>query len=248
MVFKPFYLQLVLPFNNENMWRYKDYSKWYVEDYQKTIEMSFFKKHGYLNGDNINITGGMKWMRNQEETGNIWFEVISKSMYPSQELRKSSDKSEVATSSDKWQGLLTSDNLWQHKTLRVYFMQTNRETWEKKRFDYKIQLTSTPCNYWGYRYWFVCPCGWNRSNKLYLQGNWIFASRKTLWLKYEDQNQSKKRREMNMVFWKEYEARELYKTIKYKWRNGKPTRKYKSYMKKMRVWIPAKEKESLDSC
>ena len=223
------------------MWRYKDYSKWYIEDYKKTIDMSFLRKHGYLGNHNKTISWEMRWLLNWKETGNIWIEVINIGTWL--QLRESSDRWEVPTSSDKWQGLLSSDKFGQDKILRVYFTQTDNNTWKKEQFDYKIQLTSTPCNYWGCRYWFICPCGWNRSNKLYLQGNWIFASRKTLWLKYEDQNQSKKRREMNMVFWKEYEARELYKTIKYKWRNGKPTRKYKSYMKKMRVWIPAKERE-----
>ena len=40
---------------------------------------------------------------------------------------------------------------------RLIYTQTNNETGEKKDFDYKIPLTSTPCNYGGKRYWFICP-------------------------------------------------------------------------------------------
>ena len=45
--------------------------------------------------------------------------------------------------------------------LRIYYTQTDRYTEEKKDFDYKIPLTTTPCHYGGSRYWFICP--WYKS-------------------------------------------------------------------------------------
>ena len=114
--------------------------------------------------------------------------------------------------------------------LRVHFTQTDRE-WNKKDFDYKIKLESLKCNYWWVRWFFICPCWWNRCSILYLQNNWIFASRKTLDLCYEDQNQSKRWRYFDKILPKDFEAEELYKTIKYPYRNWKPTRKYKKYLK-----------------
>ncbi len=121
--------------------------------------------------------------------------------------------------------------------LRVFFTQTNFN-WEKKELDYKIPLVSTACNYWGVRWWFLCPCNWNRCSILYLQNNWIFASRETLGLCYEKQRRSKRWRDFDKVFPDEYEAEKLYETIKYKFRNWKETRKYKRYLKLMRWDIP----------
>jgi hypothetical protein len=43
------------------------------------------------------------------------------------------------------------------KYLRIHYTQTDRDTDEKKDFDYKIPLTTTPCRYGGVRYWFTCP-------------------------------------------------------------------------------------------
>jgi len=197
------------------MWRHKDYSIYYTNDY-KSIDISFLKKHWYLNSDfrSWTITWSIAW----EKTWSISVEV--------KRLRD-----------------LKND---QTRTLRVHFTQTDRYTWEKKNFDYIIRLTHTCCNYWWMRYWFICPCGWNRCWKLYLQGNWYFASRKTLWLKYEEQNESKKWRGFNRVFPHYYKAEQLYKTIKYPYRNWKPTRKYKRYMDLMKTHISDRDIMNLE--
>lgn len=121
--------------------------------------------------------------------------------------------------------------------LRVFFTQTDNDTRKKERFDYKINLASTVCNYWGVRWWFLCPISWIRCSILYLQNNWIFGSRKALWLCYEKQNMDKKWRNLAKLFPDEYKAQEIYKTIKYKYRNWKETRKYKRYLKFMKPEI-----------
>lgn len=119
-------------------------------------------------------------------------------------------------------------------TLRVSFTQTDRSTSEVKKHDYNIQLVSTPCHLWGRRWWFICPCRWNRCAKLYLQDNGIFASRKTLDLSYESRNTSRFLRSFDIIFWKWsiIEIEELGESIKYPFRNGKLTRKMKQYLKK----------------
>lgn len=127
--------------------------------------------------------------------------------------------------------ILTKDDY--RGNVRVYFTQTSSSTGEKKEHDYIIQLESTPCHLWGRRWWFICPCRWNRCAKLYMQNNGIFASRKTLNLSYESRNTSKRWRYLDSVFWKGSgeEQYQLHKSIKYPYRNGKPTRKMRKYLK-----------------
>ena len=124
--------------------------------------------------------------------------------------------------------------------LRVYFIQTD-EDWNKKEFDYKIDLVTTKCNYWWVRWWFLCPCKWNRCSILYLQNNWIFASRKTLDLCYEKQKESKKWRYFWYLLWDNFtKILEIRKTMKYPFRNWKPTRKMKRILK-LHQKIPKEE-------
>ncbi len=118
-------------------------------------------------------------------------------------------------------------------SVRVSFTQMSRSTGEKKKHDYTIQLESTPCHLWGRRWWFLCPCRWNRCSKLYLQSNGIFASRKTLNLSYESRNTSKFYRTLDAIFGKGSgeEQYQLWESIKYPYRNGRPTRKMRKYLK-----------------
>lgn len=115
--------------------------------------------------------------------------------------------------------------------IRVFFTQTSYD-WEKKSFDYKISLVSTPCNYWGVRWWFLCPCKENRCSILYLQGNWIFASRKTLNLCYSEQKESKRYRYLWYLMWDAFTKIELIRrTMKYPVRNWRYTRKARRIIK-----------------
>ncbi|MHC4864541.1 MAG: hypothetical protein ACYTEX_10680 [Planctomycetota bacterium] len=57
---------------------------------------------------------------------------------------------------------------------RFQYTTTDRSSGEKTEYDYKVSLTTTPCNFGGVRYWFVCPlytngiyCG-RRVGTLYL--------------------------------------------------------------------------------
>ena len=79
--------------------------------------------------------------------------------------------------------------------LRIYYTQTDRSTEEKKDFDYKIPLTTTPCYFGGVRHWFVCCwykngiyCG-KRVGVLYKNGDY-FACRHCYNLTYNSRNQN----------------------------------------------------------
>lgn len=79
--------------------------------------------------------------------------------------------------------------------VRFTYTQTNRETGNKRKFDYKTTLTSTPCYFGGRRYWFICPltvrgqpCQ-RRVETLYLVGDW-FGCRHCHDLAYDSQQQN----------------------------------------------------------
>lgn len=116
--------------------------------------------------------------------------------------------------------------------LRIIYTQTDRDTDEKKDFDYKIPLTTTPCRYGGKRYWFTCPmsrngqyCG-KRVGVLYKNGDY-FACRHCYNLTYSSQNQGG--RYKGFVSIPDIEKAEM--EVKRYYYRGKPTRKYRKVMR-----------------
>jgi hypothetical protein len=118
--------------------------------------------------------------------------------------------------------------------VKVNYTTTDRSTGEKTNYDYKISLTTTPCNFGGVRYWFICPlskngvyCG-RRTGTLYLaSGGNYFGCRHCYDLSYESRNECRLGRFGNIGFplKAERQYEELYKSIKrWTWR-GRPTRK-----------------------
>ena len=97
-----------------------------------------------------------------------------------------------------------------------------------------IKISKSKCNYWWFRYWFVCPNCWKRYVSLYLWNNREFYCRKCHNLCYPDQKFSDAIKRFNMVCPRGNKANKVYRTIKYEYRNGKITRKYKRYLKLMR--------------
>lgn len=78
----------------------------------------------------------------------------------------------------------------------LQYAQTDLTTQEKKEIAYEIPLTKTPCNYGGYRYWFICPlvkageqCH-RRVGILYKGGDY-FGCRHCYELTYASRNKSK---------------------------------------------------------
>lgn len=118
------------------------------------------------------------------------------------------------------------------KTLRISYSQTDNDTAEKKDFDYKIPLVTTPCNYGGQRYWFICPwfkdkvyCG-RRINVLYKSGDY-FACRHCYELTYHSRNENRRSKwyYFGRLFDAENKAEGLQSQIKRTTYAGKPTRK-----------------------
>lgn len=122
--------------------------------------------------------------------------------------------------------------LGEENYLRIHYTQTDCDTEEKKDFDYKIPLTSTPCRYGGKRYWFTCPwykngkyCG-RRVGTLYKNGDY-FACRHCYDLTYESRNQSGVYRGFVSI----PDVEDAEKEVKRMYYRDKPTRKYRRYMR-----------------
>ncbi len=124
------------------------------------------------------------------------------------------------------------------KYVRLIYTQTDRFTDEKKDFDYKVSLATTPCNFGGNRYWFVCSasrggkyCG-RRVGTLYKDGDY-FACRHCYNLSYSSRNLGGIFKSAGQVV-SEPELEELYMSIKTKYYKGKMTKRYKRYLQKER--------------
>ena len=99
-------------------------------------------------------------------------------------------------------------------------------------FWYIIHLSVTKCNYWWYRWWFICPWSWEKCANLYLYKDWKFYSRKYLNLLYPEQLLSKNQRLFDNWLWKYHNiAEEVQKSIKYTTRNWLKTRKQRKLEK-----------------
>lgn len=172
-------------------------------DYLKQVSVFFIKKHGYLNYGTR--SGNITWSNNGEQTARIGIESLI---------------------------------IEEEKYIRMIYTQTDRDTGSKEDFDYKIPLTTTKCFFGGERYWFTCPwyvngkyCG-RRVGVLYLGGK-HFACRHCHNLSYESRNENKQYR-YNPLFTaltKIYKAEKLEERMKTRYYAGKPTRKYKKWLK-----------------
>jgi len=108
-----------------------------------------------------------------------------------------------------------------------------------KYIKYKVLLDKVKCNFWWYRYYFICPKLDIKTTSLYFWTDWCLSSRKALNLCYRTQLYWKRQRVFNKLF-NSNEAEKIEETIKYKYRNWKPTRKYLKAMK-LRNIRPSRE-------
>jgi len=133
---------------------------------------------------------------------------------------------------------ITVSTMDDYKYLKISYTQTDGWTDEKKDFDYKIPLTTTPCNFGGERYWFICPwykngkyCG-NRVGTLYKGGDY-FACRHCYELTYSSRNKNRRGAYFPLfsVLDLSDQIEKLEHEIKRYSYNGKPTRKYRKLLK-----------------
>lgn len=113
--------------------------------------------------------------------------------------------------------------------IRLQYTHTDKWSGEKESLDYKIRLTTTPCNYGGVRYWFICPlskngqyCG-RRVEVVYSIGKW-FGCRHCGDICYAAQLKGGKFRGCS-VSYPDIEKAE--QEVKRKYYNGRMTRKYR---------------------
>lgn len=115
------------------------------------------------------------------------------------------------------------------------YISRDRSSNESKDVEYKVPLTTTNCNYGGFRYWFVCPrlvCQ-RRVGCLYFNVT-HFWCRHCCDLSYEKRNTSKRFRELSKMF--DYEdkaealALKIYGNNGRKFYKGKVTKNYKKYL------------------
>ena len=111
---------------------------------------------------------------------------------------------------------------------------THTDYWsgEKSEMDYNIGLETTPCNYGGKRYWFICPltrngiyCG-RRVGVIYAVGKW-FGCRHCAHIAYSSQMRGGRYRGTSINY-PDIEKKES-ELKRYNYR-GKPTRKYRRVM------------------
>lgn len=65
--------------------------------------------------------------------------------------------------------------------------------------EYSVDLTTTPCNLGGVRYWFICNFCGRRVGILYLEGQKDFSCRHCLNLSYKSQNKTKGFKWLNIL-------------------------------------------------
>lgn len=114
---------------------------------------------------------------------------------------------------------------------RLSYTQTD-ENDLKKKFDYKIPLTTTPCGFGGLRYWFLCPffrneeyCG-RRVGTLYKNGDY-FACRHCNNLTYSSRNENRRYKAYPLFSALNLEKKieDLHAKINRTYYAGKPTKK-----------------------
>ncbi len=111
------------------------------------------------------------------------------------------------------------------KEVNFWYTQTNRDTGEARELKYKVNLVTTPCNYGGERYWFVCNGCSRRVGTLHLLGRKPFLCRQCLNLSYESRNRSKYFRKYDGLYRVIDAAKEL-EGLRVKFFKGRPTRQY----------------------
>lgn len=168
------------------------------------LSIFWLKKYGYLHSDYSQRSGGITWTYGANKSS-IGFTV----------------------SKDNW-------GTPEEKTyLKLNYTNTSRGTGERENMDYGVELATTPCNYGGKRYWFICPlskdrqyCG-RRVGVIYSIGKW-FGCRYCGEVAYNSQMSGGRFRSSSVSIPDIERAEKEVKRYYYK---GKPTRKYKRVMR-----------------
>jgi hypothetical protein len=125
-----------------------------------------------------------------------------------------------------------------HFTLNYKIRNGEDEEWTD--INQKYPLVSTPCNYGGKRWWFECSvckngsyCG-RKVAKLYLSDGKHFACRHCHDLSYDSKNINRRWKALTILLDPEKGLEKFRNKIGFRYRKGKPTKKYLKYIKKVK--------------
>ena len=115
---------------------------------------------------------------------------------------------------------------------RLNYTHTDSWSGEKSEMDYQVRLVTTPCRFGGKRYWFICPLvrnGISCNRRVgVLFGGKYFGCRHCYDLAYNAQFEGGRLRTSSIC---EPDVEKAYQLVKREYYRGKPTRKYKRYLR-----------------
>ncbi len=177
-----------------------------IAESTNNISVVFLKKKGFLYQKESLIIGNIIWTN---QSG--WKNDISV------EIRTSGNKEETINTS----------------YIKLNYIVNARSDEENIKMEYKIPIITTKCNYGGKRYWFRCIlskngvyCG-RRVGVLYGSGKY-FGCRYCMDVAYAAQFSGGRFRSSSIC---EPDVEKAYYDIKTFYYNGKPTRRYKRYLR-----------------
>lgn len=116
----------------------------------------------------------------------------------------------------------------QPNTLRLRYTSTSRHG-ESHEMDYQVPLVSISCRYGGQKWFFQCPnASCNRRRRILYEYGQYFVCRKCTSMWYDSQTYAGNRyRFMQNLF----DAEKLEETLKRHYYRGKPTKKFRRFLK-----------------
>ena len=141
----------------------------------------------------------------------------------------------------------------ENPSIRVHYNQTSYLDKSKTDYDYRIRLVTTPCNYGGVRYWFICPLIRNgvpcnkRVGVLYLPGEYL-GCRNCYRLAYQSQNETHSGlfhalgKVLGNHKWSEREEK-----MRVRYWHGRPTKRYARLQNKMSPSISMQEAAMIEA-
>jgi hypothetical protein len=176
-----------------------------VAETTNSLSVFFLKKHGYLSQRSSQRYGGITWTRGDWKNNiHFWVNI---------------EHGESETMGGSY--------------VELEYTITIRMSGEKTDMKYKVPLVTTPCNYEGRRFWFICPlsrngiyCG-KRVGVIYSVDKW-FGCRYCAGIAYQAQFEGGAFRVGSVT---EPDVEKAYNEIKAKFYYGKPTRRYKRYLR-----------------
>ncbi len=129
----------------------------------------------------------------------------------------------------------------------IRFDYRTKHSWEPEEnyvsYDYKVNLERLECNFGGYRWYFRCLKCNSRVGILYSSFPY-FVCRKCANLSYDSCNENKRFRGYPYkLITDECKAEKIYEGLKRRYYKGKPTKKYKKYL---RLWGYISEAEKVE--